>query len=336
MDFLTLYKYQLGMNKTQQKQLLDWYNINKRELPWRKNRNPYYIWISETMLQQTTTQAVIPYFKRFIQSFPSLDSLANAPESQVLENWAGLGYYSRARNLHKAAKILSPLKAFPQSYKELIEYPGFGPYTARAVSSIAFDENVGVLDGNVIRVICRKEDWTTEWWKTKGRQQLQDQVDKYVNGVSAHQMNQALMELGATVCTPKSPQCFLCPWLKSCKAQKVGSTAERPLKKPKKNSEIWVWRPYVIVKNNKVALQKNDYAPFLKDQWFLPGKVLKMDKKPKTFDYKHAITHHNIYVQKQTQLKDIQSLQQSAEIQWVNIKELKKWTPSSLVAKIFE
>src|SRR5688572_19286950 len=133
---------------TAKRQLLEWYAQNKRALPWRENRDPYRIWISETMLQQTTTTAVIPYFERFTRKFPDLKTLAKAPQSEVVEAWAGLGYYSRARNLHKSAQALFAAGGFPRRFRELIELPGFGPYTSRSVASLAFDESVGVVDGN--------------------------------------------------------------------------------------------------------------------------------------------------------------------------------------------
>src|SRR5690606_28771755 len=135
--------------------LLRWYAENRRDLPWRKGRDPYRVWISEVMLQQTTVRAVIPYYERFMERFPTVAALAAAPEEQVLNSWAGLGYYSRARNLHRAAKALAELKGFPKTHMELAKLPGFGEYTSRAVSSIAFGEPVGAVDGNLIRVISR-------------------------------------------------------------------------------------------------------------------------------------------------------------------------------------
>ena len=222
------------INAKDKNNLQTWYEKNKRPLPWRQNKNPYFIWISETMLQQTTTAAVVPFFERFISRFPTLNSLAHAKESEVVEAWAGLGYYSRARNLHKSSKILNELKEFPKSYEELIELPGFGPYTSRSVSSIAFSQSVGVLDGNVIRILTRKHNLNIEWWKTKERRVLQDLADQYVKDKESSVINQALMELGATVCTPKNPKCILCPWLKSCEAKKNKTIDELPVKKAKK------------------------------------------------------------------------------------------------------
>ncbi|MFN8943830.1 MAG: A/G-specific adenine glycosylase, partial [Pseudobdellovibrionaceae bacterium] len=152
--------------------LKTWYLQNQRPLPWRKNQNPYAVWISEVMLQQTTVQAVIPFYERFLKRFPTVKSLADASLDDVYSYWSGLGYYSRARNIHSAAQIIAQ-NGFPQSYQQLMFLPGFGPYTARAVSSISFQENVGVVDGNVIRVISRVFGRNDDWWQNKQRDEYQ-------------------------------------------------------------------------------------------------------------------------------------------------------------------
>jgi len=149
-------------------ELMNWYEINKRSLPWRTNQDPYRIWISEIMLQQTTVVAVIPFYEKFLNNFKTVSDLAEATEAEVLKNWSGLGYYSRARNIHKAAKLLSE-SGFAKTAVELAELPGFGPYTSRAVSSICFEEKVGVLDGNVIRVLCRYLGLNYQWWNPQPR-----------------------------------------------------------------------------------------------------------------------------------------------------------------------
>ena len=184
------------------KALEGWFSTNQRDLPWRQTKDPYKIWISEVMLQQTTSAAVIPFFNKFTKRLPTLKKLAYAKDSTVKELWAGLGYYSRARNLHKAAKILTTYKEFPQTYTELIKLPGFGDYTSRSVSSIAFKENVGVIDGNVIRVFSRRFNKPLEWCKTKDKKELQSLADSIVTDKDSSVINQALMELGATICTP--------------------------------------------------------------------------------------------------------------------------------------
>ncbi len=311
-----------------QLRLLEWYRENRRELPWRANRDPYSIWISETMLQQTTTTAVIPYFERFLEMFPSLQSLAEADSGKVMEAWAGLGYYSRARNLHKAAKALHSHGSFPQSYKDLLEYPGFGPYTARSVASLAFDESVGVVDGNVIRVLARVEAQDWEWWKGKVRAEIQERADAWVMHVPSFEMNQALMELGRTICTPKSPSCLLCPLRVVCLSFKSDSVAERPKFKPRRERELWVWEPEVTVQRERILLRKDQPVPFLRGQWLLPGKARRVLRKPTSFHYRHSITHHDIFVTVKPAVRKI-----SADDKWVALKEIRQYVPASLVQK---
>ncbi|WP_374075636.1 A/G-specific adenine glycosylase [Bdellovibrio bacteriovorus] len=315
-------------HKLDHKQLTQWYKKNNRPLPWRENKNPYRIWLSEVMLQQTTVVAVIPYFEKFLKKFPTVQDLAKAPESEVLEAWAGLGYYSRARNLHKAAKALAE-NGFPQTAAELLELPGFGPYTSRAVASIAFGEKVGVLDGNVIRVLSRRYGLKLEWWNNKGREQLQNLSDELASLGQSDVVNQGLMELGATVCTPQKVTCMLCPWAATCVAREKNLVEKLPLKKPRKESEVWVWKPHVAIKDRKVALVKNDYAPFLKGQMIFPGEISMEKNKPKAYDAKHNITHHDIFIQI-SQRKSIAG----KNVEWVDLKELKKVNPSSLLQKV--
>lgn len=318
--------------KSLSQNLSKWYLENRRDLPWRSNRNPYHIWISEVMLQQTTVQAVIPFYQRFLTRFPSVQSLADAPLEDVYEVWAGLGYYSRARNLHKAAKALAE-KGFPKTAAELLELPGFGPYTSRAVASLAFGENVGVLDGNVIRVLSRAFALPIHWWTTKGRKQLQDLSDELANEGDSAVINQGLMELGATVCTPQNPTCFMCPWKAQCVGLEKDIPTKFPVKKPRRPAEVWVWKPLLIKKANKYAVIQNDYTPFLKGQWIFPGTIKKQDEKPKIFDLQHAITHHSIFIKVIDKKPADTSLR---GIKWVSASELKKLNPSSLLQKVIE
>ena len=315
-------------HKDDHKSLVQWYKKNRRSLPWRENKDPYRIWLSEVMLQQTTVVAVIPYFEKFLDKFPTVQDLADAPESEVLEAWAGLGYYSRARNLHKAAKALAA-HGFPKTAAELLELPGFGPYTSRAVASIAFGEKVGVLDGNVIRVLSRKYGLKLEWWNNKERLQLQQISDELASFGQSDNLNQGLMELGATVCTPQKVMCLMCPWSSDCIAREKNMVEKLPLKKPRKDSEVWVWNPVVAIKDHKVALVENDYAPFLKGQMIFPGTITMEQDKPKDYDAKHNITHHDIFIQI-TQKKNLNG----RNIQWVEFKNLKKVNPSSLLQKV--
>lgn len=316
------------------KTLETWFKENSRPLPWRKSKNPYRIWISEIMLQQTTVKAVIPFFNRFVKSFPTVKDLASASLEEVYDHWAGLGYYSRARNIHKAAKELANIK-FPKNYKDLLKLPGFGDYTARAVSSQAFAEPVGVVDGNVIRVLSRRFGLKVEHWKNKDKKVLQDIADEYAQKAEPRFINQAFMELGATICTPKSPTCFLCPLQKNCIANKEDLIEELPLKKPKKAFEIWQWDVELIEKDGELAFITNEYAPFLKKQLILPGKVSLKTTKPQNYDFQHAITHHKIYV-KITRKRSKFSQSKNNNFTWIARKRLKEKVPFSLIQKTID
>ncbi len=320
-------------SKKQKSNLLNWYRDHLRPLPWRVSKDPYAIWISETMLQQTTTQAVIPYFEKFLKAFPRLEDLARASEEEVFKMWSGLGYYSRARNLLKAAKLLSQEREFPRTYQELIQYPGLGPYTARAVSSLAFEENVGVLDGNVIRVLSRVHDLDLEWWKTKEKVFLQDLSDQWVNRVSSSQMNQALMELGATICTPKSPSCLLCPLKANCLARKNQTVSLRPKSKPRRKKEYLVWhvKPVVNSTGDKILLNEHFY-PVLKTLKMPPGQMISVLKKPETYNFVHCITHYEIFVR----IDSVRKSSKALKGEWVLIKDLDRVSPSSLLKKVVQ
>lgn len=323
----------LKVNKAAQL-LVKWYLQNKRELPWRSGSpDPYRIWISEVMLQQTTVTAVIPYYEKFLTRFPSVHKLARASEGEVLEYWAGLGYYSRARNLHKASQILAA-NGFPKTFEELIELPGFGPYTARAVSSLAFGQRAGVLDGNVIRVLSRFLGKKVEWWKPQGRNVLQAVTDQLVENENPSDVNQGLMELGATICTPSRPACLLCPWSKDCVARKTDSIIQLPLSKPKRDREIWIWEPSIQKRGSKLAVLENNYAPFLKGHLIWPGSAKKVSKPPKTFAFKGTVTHHDIFV---VPVKTLSSGAPNKKlVRWLERSDLRKQIPSSLIRKVLD
>lgn len=324
-----------------QKLLLQWYSENKRSLPWRGSQDPYAIWLSEVMLQQTTVTAVIPFFLRFIEKFPNVSELAKAKESDVLKEWAGLGYYSRARMLHRSAKEIAVSK-FPTTHQELLNLYGFGPYTARAVASLAFGKSVGVVDGNVIRVLSRRFGTKTEWWKPKGRETIQKYADHLVKDISSSDMNQALMDLGSMICTPQNPKCTLCPWIKTCVANAEGRPEFYPGKKPRRSKEIWLWEPQIYKQGKKILFVENSYAPFLKGQWLPPGRALRKSAVPKSFLFRHCITHHEIFVQlKKSSVAPINA-QLNARIKnekngkFVDVSKITEVNPTSLVRKLME
>ena len=259
------------------KRLEDWFAEVRRPMPWRKKPTPYVCWLSEIMMQQTTYAAVLPYYERFLKRFPTVEKLAVAKESEVLKAWEGLGYYARARNLLKAARLIAGKRSpdrfkWPSTSAEWAQIPGVGPYTAAALSSVLAGERVPVVDGNVARVFARvwklNDDFSKLPARAKLAERLQPEIEKCrVPG----DFNQAMMELGALVCTPKSPDCARCPLVKMCAAKKDGSWADYPVKKGKK--ELPVRRvTSVIIKDAKgrVLLVQNREGGLLKGLWELP------------------------------------------------------------------
>jgi A/G-specific adenine glycosylase len=211
--------------------LLEWYDRSRRDLPWRRTKDPYAIWVSEIMLQQTRVAAVIERYKSFMERFPTVVALAEAPEQDVLAQWSGLGYYRRARMLHTAAKdVAANLQgALPATSAELRKLAGIGAYTSAAIASIAFDEAVAVVDGNVERVLSRLEGWESSDSAVEAaiRRRVESLASGLIDPVRPGDFNQAMMELGATVCTPRNPQCLACPWTAECKTRGEHKTPER-------------------------------------------------------------------------------------------------------------
>lgn len=295
------------------------------------------------MLQQTTVTAVIPYYEKFVTRFPTVQSLAQAKLEDIYEYWAGLGYYSRARNLHKAAqeiqKLIKSKKGFPQSYQQLLELPGFGPYTARAVSSLAFREKVGVLDGNVIRVLSRKYGIDSNWWEPKERQKLQDIADELAQTEKVSELNQALMELGATVCTPKKVMCLLCPWKKTCVSLKENKIADRPRAKKRPEFEIWQWQFHLKTKMLKgkkhIYLEENSATPFLKNNWLPPSQARKNKEKPakQKYHFKHGVTKYEIFVSVFDSSTDKKNLKTPGKTRPMSSGQVGKWIPMAEIAK---
>ncbi|MGB0505649.1 MAG: A/G-specific adenine glycosylase [Pikeienuella sp.] len=219
--------------------LLRWYDLNARDLPWRAPpgtppMDPYKVWLSEIMLQQTVVATVKPYFERFTTLWPTVDTLAAAPREDVLAEWAGLGYYARARNLHSCAQVVSNQLGgrFPETEAGLLALPGVGPYTAGAIGAIAFDLPVAAVDGNVERVLSRF--YAIETPLPDSKPDIRTRTEALVPAKRAGDFAQALMDLGATICTPKSPTCLLCPFTQSCQGRAKGIAAELPRKAPKR------------------------------------------------------------------------------------------------------
>ncbi|HEY2462367.1 MAG TPA: A/G-specific adenine glycosylase [Candidatus Acidoferrum sp.] len=216
--------------------LLSWFRRHQRDLPWRRSKDPYRIWLSEIMLQQTRVAAVIPYYEKFVEHFPDVQALARAPEEDVLRLWAGLGYYSRARNLQQAARIVVAKHGglFPQVEAEVLALPGIGNYTAAAILSIAFGAKHAVLDGNVARVLARLGAIRGDLREGPRWLRLQKFADELLESEFASDWNQGMMELGAMICTPRSPQCLLCPVSQYCSARELGLTESIPERRIKR------------------------------------------------------------------------------------------------------
>ena len=240
------------------KLLIDWYLSNQRELPWRKTKNPYHIWLSEIMLQQTRVAQGLPYYLRFTEEFPTVFDLADASEEKVLKLWQGLGYYSRARNLHFTAKyVAEELKGeFPNTYKELKKLKGVGDYTASAIASICFNEAVAVVDGNVYRVLSRVFGVDTPINSTEGIKEFKALAEKLIDKEQPSVYNQAIMEFGALHCKPKNPYCISCPFQQNCEAFQQGKINELPVKLKKTKVLTKYFNYLVLLKGDQTIIQQ--------------------------------------------------------------------------------
>jgi A/G-specific adenine glycosylase len=254
------------------KVLIDWYETNKRPLPWRETQNPYYIWLSEIILQQTQVVQGLPYYEKFVKHYPSINDLAKADEQEVLNLWQGLGYYSRARNLHFTAKyIVDHLDGvFPDNYKDLLKLKGVGPYTAAAIASFSYKEPVAVLDGNVFRVLSRLFGIDTPINSTEGQKIFkklsQDLIDKNQPAV----YNQAIMEFGALHCTPALPKCDSCPLVQNCVAYQTGQVSNLPVKLKKVKVKNRYLNYFVVRHNDAIILQKREGKGIWQNLYQLP------------------------------------------------------------------
>ena len=304
--------------------LLTWFYKVKRDLPWRKERTGYRVWISEIMLQQTQVATVIPYFERWLERFPDLETLATAPLDDVLKLWEGLGYYRRARNLHRAAQVVFERGGiFPKTYEGWLELPGVGPYTAAAVSSIVNGERVVAVDGNVKRVAAR-----LFMLDVPNEKEVRQLLTPYLPKENPGDFNEALMELGATVCTKAAPACLFCPVQEHCQAFAAGEVSEFP--KPKKRLERPHYTRYALVdfKNGTLWLRQRSENEMLNGLW---GFVLS-DEKPAGKSLpavNHAYTHFS-----QTVTPVFTNVPEDTEGRFVSLLELDTLALSTLDHKI--
>jgi len=272
--------------------LLAWYSAAQRKLPWRETSDPYAIWISEVMLQQTRVTAVLPYYLRFLKRFPNINVLADAPEEDVLALWCGLGYYSRARNLQRAARQMGVV--FPREYDSIRALPGIGDYTAAAIASIAFGLPHAVLDGNVLRVLSRLTNDSGDIRSVATRHRLQRCADSLLDRTHPGAFNQALMELGATLCLPHRPQCLLCPIANYCEARRQGTQHELPVKL-RQTESVSLFRTLLLIRRaGKVLMwQRPPSSRLMPGIWELPedSQVPHAADRNHIGSFRHSITN---------------------------------------------
>ena len=338
--------------------------MHQRDLLWRQSKDPYRVWLSEIMLQQTRVETATPYFERFLVRFPSVESLAAAALEDVLTEWSGLGYYRRARQLHAAAKVIAS-EGFPTSANELLKLPGVGQYTAAAVASIAFGEAIAVLDGNVERVISRIRAIEGHPKKAATRRQLQSGAQDFVDSHRAGDSNQALMELGATLCLPKNPKCLICPLHEDCKARQTGEVERYPTPTKKKAQQRVVRTAAALEFDGRwLLMRRSDDESLLPGTWELPwvseegeseSVGTERDALERAFgarygscwslgehlvSVKHSITHRAIEVRlRSASIGTEDEIRESVgrnEVAWMTMSDLAERPHSSLTKKLLK
>lgn len=339
--------------------VVKWYLHNQRDLPWRQTRDPYYIWLSEIILQQTRVSQGLPYYLRFIENYPNVNALAGASEQAVLRLWQGLGYYTRARNLHKCAKTVATTYAgiFPGSFEELKKLPGIGDYTAAAIASICFKEPVAVIDGNVFRVLSRIYGIDTPINSPEGKKQFSILGNQLIQGQSPDVYNQAVMEFGALHCTPKNPNCDECPFQSKCVAAINNLQDKLPVKTKGKPVRKRYFNYVVLKKGNTLLMRRRDQKDIwhgLYDFYMIETsrqtafeKILASDKKlnklvgkkgvPVTFKkYKHILTHQIIISSFTVVEKGGMALDKELKLKFFSLKEIAALPKPVLISKFLE
>jgi A/G-specific adenine glycosylase len=309
--------------------LLAWYGAHKRDLPWRTTRDPYRIWVSEIMLQQTRVAAVLEHYRRFLEAFPNVHTLAGAREPEVLALWSGLGYYRRARMLHRAAKVVADelAGAMPRTAAGLLALPGVGAYTSAAVASIAFHEPVAVVDGNVERVLARVAGWSAAetGFATRVRTFANALVDERRPG----DFNQGMMELGATVCLPRAPLCLGCPWQPWCRTRGEHPTPARRAQQRQHSARL-VWLRGTGERQELRLVQRAADASLMASMWELPVYEPQPGESPE-FTVRHAITVTNhvvdVHLVRGGRLRGLEG-------EWVPVGELTQRALTGLTRKV--
>lgn len=321
----------------------DWYRLNARNLPWRETKNPYFIWLSEVILQQTRVDQGMNYYFRFVEKFPTVHDLANAEQEEVLLCWQGLGYYSRARNLHATAKEIVRLYngEFPPSYEKIIALKGIGPYTAAAISSFAFDLPHAVVDGNVYRILSRYFGIDEAIDSTKGKKAYQQLADELIPHTHPGMHNQAIMEFGAIQCKPKNPLCEECVLQKSCASFGTDHINTRPFKEKKTKVRNRYFHYFHISRNNQTAWTHRNSKDIWQHLYEFPMIETESEQFPESlgksglipsYSTKHILSHQHIHayfyeLDMEPELKDV-------ELKW--IKETEELPTHRLMEKYLE
>lgn len=323
--------------------LIKWYASEGRDLPWRKTKDPYRIWLSEIILQQTRVAQGMSYYERFIARFPTVKNLADAHPDEVRKQWEGLGYYSRARNLHATAKIVAYELGgqFPETWQELIKLKGIGPYTARALASFAFGQEAAVLDGNVFRVVSRFLADGSPIDLPQTKTDFQQYLDSWVKGRDSASFNHAIMDLGAMVCLPRNPLCSNCPLVKGCKAAKEGRPEDFPVKVKKLVRKVRYHHFYLIRDTKKrIAIRQRPDKGLWSGLFEIPNREVKKGdwkKSPPGMDFRlelvHVFTHFDMHIRVYEGPKE--SAPEAGE-RFISPPEISIFAFSRAVLRIFE
>ena len=332
-------------------ELLRWYEENKRQLPWRETSNPYYIWLSEIILQQTRVDQGMPYYERFVATFPTVQDLANASEDEVLKLWEGLGYYSRARNLHATAKYVSAELdgSFPNTHQGLLALKGVGPYTAAAIGSIAFGLDAAAVDGNVYRVLARYFGITDSIDETATKKLISKLASEILDMEEPGNHNQAVMELGATVCTPQQPDCANCPIQLGCDARKTGSQLDLPIRSKKVKVRNRYFNYVVVLVGNEAAISRRGRGDIWHGLYEFPlveseksleeNELVSIVNKDDSVilsvsnEYKHVLSHQRIFA-RFVLLK--QKQKPEGDYMWVSVADLRNFAFPRLINRYLE
>ncbi len=332
-----------------QKMLIEWYRRHHRPLPWRETDDPYRIWVSEVMLQQTQVQTVLPYYQKFLRDFPNVKALANADLQAVLKAWEGLGYYARARNMHRSAIFILEEKAgiFPDSWDVLRKLPGIGDYIASAVLSIAFNQPYAVLDGNVKRVLARLYEISAPVNKPSSYKIFKEFADDLLDRHHPGRFNQALMELGALVCKPKKPECRGCPLRSRCRAYQAEHVDQFPKRIKKPRTPLHNIAVGVVYKNSHMLITRRKSEGLLGGLWEFPGGKIGKHERPEQAcareikeevnlnvaitghiaQIKHAYTHFKIIMEVFScrYLSGDIRLKGPVDFRWITLKEIDQY-----------